>query len=195
MWAVMMAGMMAPSALPFLMTFAAMARRRRARASPLLRTAAFAGGYFAVWTGFSALAAALQAGLQAALFLSPASMRLTAPLSGAVLMAAGVYQWTPFKDACVRLCRSPVGFLVSEWRDGAAGAGRMGLRHGLYCLGCCWLLMLLPFAVGVMSTGWMLAITAFVLAEKAFRGGEAMARWGGAALVIYGGWVIRSGGG
>lgn len=188
-WTVMMIGMMAPSAYPFLTTFSVMARRRRG-GNPTILTLMFLMGYLLVWTIFSAIAAALQAALQSASLLSHASASLSPIAGGALLMAAGAFQWTSAKQACLRNCRSPLGFLISEWRDGAGGACRMGLVHGVFCVGCCWLLMLLPFAAGVMNLGWMLAITIYVILEKAFPLGHQIARAGGAALVGYGSWTI-----
>jgi predicted metal-binding membrane protein len=190
-WTVMMIGMMAPSALPFLTTFATMARRRQS-ANPLLLTAMFLAGYLIVWTGFSAIAAALQLALHALALLSGASASLSPLAGGVLLISAGAFQWTPAKHACLRNCRSPLGFLISEWRDGVDGACRMGLIHGAFCVGCCWLLMLLPFAAGVMNLGWMLAITIFVVLEKVLPVGERLARAGGAVLAAYGAWTIWS---
>jgi predicted metal-binding membrane protein len=190
-WMVMMIGMMAPSALPFLTTFAVMARRRRG-GNPLLLTSMFLLGYLFMWTGFSAIAAAVQLAFHAASLLSHTSESLSPAAGGALLIAAGTFQWMPAKDACLRNCRAPLGFLISEWRDGAGGACRMGLIHGAFCVGCCWLLMLLPFAAGVMNLGWMLAITIYVLLEKALPVSDMLVRAGGAVLAGYGAWTIWS---
>lgn len=190
-WTVMMIGMMAPSALPFLTTFAVMVRRRRG-GNPLLLTSMFLLGYLLVWTGFSAITAAVQLALHAMSLLSHESASLSPFPGGALLIAAGAFQWTPAKHACLRNCRSPLGFLISEWRDGVGGACRMGLVHGAFCVGCCWLLMLLPFAAGVMNLGWMLAITTYVLLEKALPVSDRLARAGGAVLAGYGAWTIWS---
>jgi len=142
----------------------------------------FLAGYFAMWTAFSAIAALVQQALH---------HDATSPvLAGGILVAAGVYQWTPFKDACLRHCRSPLSFLLSDWREGSLGAFRMGIDHGLFCLGCCWLLMALPFAAGVMNLMWMAAITAFILVEKAAPGGQWFGRIGGAALAVAGIWMV-----
>ena len=187
-WMVMMIGMMAPSALPFLTTFAVMARRRGE--NPLLLTSMFLFGYLFVWTGFSAIAAAVQLALHATSLLSHKSASLDPLLGGALYIAAGAFQWTPVKHACLRNCRSPLGFLISEWRDGVGGACRMGLVHGAFCVGCCWLLMLVPFAAGVMNLGWMLAITILVLLEKALPARDGLARAAGAVLAGYGAWTI-----
>ena len=190
-WTVMMIGMMAPSAYPFLATFSVMARRRRG-GNPTLLTLMFLVGYLLVWTIFSAIAAALQSALHSASLLSHASASLSPIAGGALLIAAGVFQWTPAKHACLKNCRSPLGFLISEWRDGLSGACRMGLVHGAFCVGCCWLLMLLPFGAGVMNLGWMLAITVYVILEKAFPLGDGLAYAAGAALTGYGVWTIWS---
>jgi predicted metal-binding membrane protein len=165
MWAVMMAAMMVPSVSPMVLVFTGMLRKRAAR-WPVLAAAAFVGGYLVIWTAFSALATLGQWGLHSAALLSP-MMRSTSPLlGGALLLAAGIFQWTPLKNACLTHCRTPMGFLLSEWRDGARGAFRMGLSHGVYCVGCCWVLMVLLFAAGVMNLFWVAVIAAFVLLEK-----------------------------
>ena len=187
----MMVGMMAPSALPFLTMFWAMGRRRGG-GNPLLLTAMFLLGYVLVWTGFSAIAAAIQLALHAAALLSHTSASLGPVPGGALLIAAGAFQWTPAKHACLRNCRSPLGFLISEWRDGSIGACRMGLIHGAFCVGCCWLLMLLPFAAGVMNLPWMVGITVYVLLEKVLPVSNTFARTAGVVLAGYGGWTIWS---
>ena len=185
MWVVMMAGMMIPSAAPVLMLFAATQNQRGGRAvTPA--TAMFGAAYFAVWTGFSAAAALAQWGLHQAAMLTPAMAASDPRLAGAILISAGVYQLTPWKGRCLSHCRSPLGFLMSRWREGAAGAFRMGLAHGAYCLGCCWALMGVLFVVGVMNLAWVAALTAFVLLEKTGPGGMWTARIAGAALVVSG---------
>jgi predicted metal-binding membrane protein len=192
-WIVMMVGMMAPSALPFLTTYATMARRRRLGLSPWILTAMFFLGYCLVWVVFSAAAAAGQVVLHRASLLSAVSGSLAPVAGGSTLVAAGLFQWTPLKAACLRQCRSPLAFLFAEWRDGPIGACRMGLHHGLFCLGCCWLIMLLPFAAGVMNMTWMVGITVFILVEKVLPGGEIVARVGGTLLTLYGVFVIWNG--
>jgi predicted metal-binding membrane protein len=185
MWAVMMAAMMAPAAAPVVMLFAA----ARAGQGGRFATAAalvFGLGYLAVWTLFSAGATAAQWGLHQKALLS-VMMSTTSPrLAGAILIAAGVYQLTRWKSRCLTHCRSPLGFLMSNWRDGAFGAFQMGFRHGVYCLGCCWALMGVLFAVGVMNLVWVGAITAFVLVEKIGPAGEAVAHLAGVALIVFG---------
>lgn len=186
MWAAMSAGMMLPTTLPAVLTLAGIQRAGAGRGGSALHVAWFVGGYLAVWLGFSAVAAALQVMLQAgALGLAPSG----APagwLGGALLLGAGIYQWTPWKDACLRQCRMPMTFFMSRWRDGAAGAWRMGLDHGAYCLGCCWLLMALMLVVGVMNLWWMALLTVGMLAEKIAPGGRLLGRAVGVGLVVWG---------
>ncbi|MGH9716559.1 MAG: DUF2182 domain-containing protein [Candidatus Acidiferrales bacterium] len=190
MWTVMMFAMMLPSALPFVFAFGFEHRNRRARKLPYVPAGIFLAGYFAIWTAFSMFAALVQDFLHRGAMLSPMMTATSSVFAGGILVAAGVYQWTPYKDACLRHCRSPLTFLLSDWREGSLGAFRMGIDHGLFCLGCCWLLMALPFAAGVMNLEWMAAITAFVLIEKAAPGGQLFGRIGGATLVGAGAWMI-----
>lgn len=189
MWAVMMVAMMLPSAAPMILLVATVNRRRRERASPAAPTALFVAGYLAVWTAFSAAAALGQAGLHRAALLSPAMVSTSPVLGGLLLVAAGVYQWLPIKGACLGRCRSPLGFLGSEWREGRAGALVMGLRHGLLCLGCCWALMALLFVAGVMNLLWVATIAAFVLLEKLAPRGPLLGRLTGVLLVAWGGYL------
>lgn len=193
MWATMMVAMMLPSAAPMILLVAGLERRRRERASPAVPTAAFAAGYLLVWTGFSAAAALTQTALHRAALLSPAMASTSPVLGGLLLVTAGLYQGLPVKSACLSGCRSPLGFLGSEWREGRAGALVMGLRHGLLCLGCCWALMLLLFAAGVMDLRWVAAIGALVLVEKVTRSGPEVGRLAGLALVGWGVWTIFAG--
>ncbi|MEP6905532.1 MAG: DUF2182 domain-containing protein [Gemmatimonadales bacterium] len=185
MWAVMMVGMMSPTAAPVLFLFSGMQVRQpgglQSYAVPL-----FALGYTTVWVGFSALAALAQWALHEAALLSPGMAASSSRVAGAILIAAGIYQLTPAKGACLRQCQSPLGFLLSRWRDGEWGALQMGLRHGLYCLGCCWALMTVLFVVGVMNLVWVAALTGFILLEKFGGAGPIIARLGGAALIAFG---------
>lgn len=192
MWTVMMIGMMLPSALPFVFVFGAEHRKRKQRGLPYAPAGLFLAGYFALWTAFSAIAALVQQALHRGALLSPMMNATSSVFAGGILVAAGVYQWTPLKDACLRHCRSPLTFLLSDWREGSLGAFRMGIDHGFFCLGCCWLLMALPFAAGVMNLMWMAVITAFILVEKAAPGGQWFGRIGGAALIGAGAWMIAS---
>jgi predicted metal-binding membrane protein len=184
MWAVMMVAMMLPSAAPVVLLFAALERRR----GRLGRTAAFVAGYLVLWSGFSAAAAALQWALQRIAITNAAGPALG--LFGAALVgAAGLYQLTPLKRACLAHCRSPVDALAGHWRPGRGGAFVMGARHGLYCLGCCWLLMALLFVIGVMNLLWVALLALLVLVEKLAPGGPRLARWSGLALVAAGLWL------
>jgi len=185
MWAVMMIGMMAGPATPMLLLFAGMQRTRAAGPLPMALPS-FGLGYLAVWTGFSACAAIAQVALHRAALLSPAMAASSPRVAGTILIAAGAYQLTPFKGACLTSCRSPLGFLMSSWRDGARGAFRMGLSHGLYCLGCCWALMCVLFAVGVMNLLWVAALTALVLLEKVGPFGAIAARVTGVIMIAVG---------
>jgi predicted metal-binding membrane protein len=193
MWATMMVAMMLPSAAPMILLVAAIERRRREQASPAAPTAFFAAGYLVVWTGFSAAAALTQTALHHAALLSPAMASTSPVLGGILLVTAGLYQWLPAKSACLGHCRSPLGFVGSEWREGTAGALVMGIRHGLFCLGCCWALMLLLFVAGVMDLRWVAAIGALVLIEKVTRSGPEVGRLAGLALVGWGAWMIFTG--
>jgi len=186
MWTVMMAAMMLPSAAPILLAFLELNHRRHRAAQPLVPTGIFAGGYLTVWTAFSTLATLAQWGLHKAALLSPAMAATSPALNGGLLVAAGVFQWTPLKRACLRSCRSPLSFLMSEWRNGASGAFVMGLRHGSYCLGCCWMLMALLFVAGVMNLFWVIVIALFVMTEKILVRGELFGHLAGVALVIAG---------
>ena len=185
MWAIMMVGMMSGSAAPVLLLFAA-TRPGREKAGPSLAVLMFGLGYLLVWVGFSACAALGQWVLHQGAILSPA-MKLSSPtLSGVLLIAVGIYQLTPWKSMCLRHCRSPLGLLMTNWRDGTLGAMQMGLRHGAYCLGCCWALMCVLFVVGVMNLLWVAALTGFVLLEKIGPAGVIVSRVAGAAAVVVG---------
>ena len=191
MWAVMMLGMMLPSASPMLLLFGGMARRSATGASAASgQIYAFAAGYLVVWTSFSLGATVLQRLLVKRLLVS-SMMEVTTPLVGAtLLMIAGVYQLTPLKLSCLRSCRSPLGFLMSRWRTGWAGAFRMGVEHGALCVGCCWALMLLLFAGGVMNLAVVAVLTAFVAFEKLTPFGAQGARISGVLLVVSAVWMF-----
>ena len=192
MWAVMMAAMMLPSAAPVILLAVALDRRRGAAAAHG-RGALFASGYLLVWCGFSLVAALLQWALDEAGLLSETMAAVNRLLAGGVLLAAGLYQWTPLKDRCLAHCRSPIAFLMQHWRQGSFGAVMTGLRHGLYCLGCCWMLMTLLFVGGLMNLAWIAAIALIVLIEKAAPWGGRMARMTGAVLIVWGaGWLAMS---
>lgn len=193
MWTVMMVAMMVPSAAPMIVMFATINRRRREQQGPFVPTAVFLAGYLVVWTGFSVLAALAQWALHAAALMSPMMVTTSPLLGGVLLVAAGVFQWTRLKAACLVHCRSPLSFIVTSWREGRGGAFRMGLHHGLYCLGCCWLLMALLFVAGVMNLLWVAAIAIFVLLEKIVPRGELVGRVAGIVLVVAGLLVLSRG--
>jgi predicted metal-binding membrane protein len=193
MWWVMMVGMMLPGVSPVILTFATVNRNRAARGEPYVPSALFTAGYLLAWVGFSLAATLVQEGLERAALLSPMDMTTNSRLLGGLLfLAAGLYQFTPVKLACLRLCRSPLDFVVNHWRDGPGGALRMGLTHGLYCLGCCWVLMLLLFVGGVMNLLWVSFLGVVVLVEK-LSAGPWMGRIGGALMMIYGAWLLAMG--
>jgi predicted metal-binding membrane protein len=186
MWGMMMVAMMLPSAAPMILLFAAIERRRRDR-SPLPATILFSAAYMVVWIGFSIAATLLQWQLEVAALLSPAMASANALFAAVVLIAAGIYQFTPLKQACLRGCRSPLEFISRFW---SSGAFLMGLRHGLYCVGCCWMLMLLLFVGGVMNLLWVALLAAFVLAEKIAPRAQWLSYGAGAALVFGGAWIL-----
>lgn len=190
MWVVMMTAMMAPSASPVVLLYSRIQRDRPA--SPALASWALLLGYLLAWTCFSVAATLLQWGLHGAMLLSPAMTSTSPALGGAVLIAAGIYQWTPAKHVCLARCRSPLAFVLNEWRDGATGALVMGFRHGLFCTGCCWLLMLILFVVGVMNLLWIALLTAFVLLEKTVPDGPWLSRASGCALIVWGVWTAAA---
>ena len=185
MWAEMMIAMMLPAAAPMILLFSALSRKRQEAARPFVPTAYFVGGYLAIWTAFSAGAALLQWLLHGTALLSPGMAASSRWLGSVVLVTAGVFQWTPLKRACLNHCRSPLGFLMTGWRDGRGGAFAMGLSHGSYCAGCCWMLMLLLFVAGVMNVVWIAALSIFVLAEKAAPQSLRIERVAGALLLVW----------
>ena len=189
MWAVMMTGMMLPSASPLVLLYGASARRSAVRTTGR-QIYALAAGYLVAWTVFSLAATALQRALAALLLVSPMMEVTSSRLTAALLLIAGLYQWTPLKHACLRTCQSPLGFLMSRWRSGSSGAFRMGVEHGVHCVGCCWALMLLLFAGGVMNLTVILALTAFVAFEKLAPLGLHGARISGVILVAAGLWIL-----
>jgi predicted metal-binding membrane protein len=192
MWAVMMAAMMLPSAAPTILLFGVVSRRRRLAAQRAVPVAIFTLGYLAVWTLYAAVAGTAQWQLHRLALLSPWMSAVTPWLAGGLLVAAGVYQWLPIKAACLSSCRSPLGFFTTEWREGAWGALVMGMRHGTFCVGCCWLLMALLFVAGVMNLLWIAVIAGFVLVEKLMPGGPWVGRAGGLGLIAWGLWIVSA---
>ena len=187
MWWVMMVAMMLPTAAPTVLLVTSLAWDRLANPNLIPTTALlFASGYLLVWYGFSIAATLLQCVLNDAELLSERMAFADAILASTVLIASGVYQWTPLKDACLRHCRSPTEFLFRHWGPGLLGAVEIGVRHGLICLGCCWMLMALLFVGGLMSLAWVGAIALFVLVEKTMPWGDWISRIGGALLIVWG---------
>ncbi len=189
MWTVMMIAMMVPSESPIVLMFAAINRERRRLRQPFVSTGTFLLGYVVAWTIFSASATLTQRGLQAATLLSGTMVINSSILGGALLSFAGIFQLTRLKYACLSRCRSPLGFLLNEWREGTFGAFIMGFKHGVYCIGCCWLLMGLMFVAGVMNLLWMVIITVLVFLEKVVPGGFWISRLAGLLLIVWGMWM------
>ncbi|HXD17416.1 MAG TPA: DUF2182 domain-containing protein [Vicinamibacterales bacterium] len=190
MWAVMMAGMMLPSAAPLLLLYGVAARRQGLGAAASRQIYALAAGYVAVWALFSVVATLAQRILSGLLILSPMMTPTQPAIGAALLLVAGVYELTPLKYACLRNCQSPMSFLMHRWRAGTGGALRMGVAHGVNCLGCCWALMLLLFAGGVMNLAVIAALTAFVAFEKLAPFGVRGARVSGGLLVAAALWML-----
>jgi predicted metal-binding membrane protein len=193
MWAVMMVAMMVPSAAPMILVFATVSRQRREQHRPFVPASVFLLGYIIVWSGFAAAATITQWGLHTVALLSPTMVSTSSFLGGGLLVAAGVFQWSPLKNLCLTHCRSPLGFLMAEWREGTKGGFVMGLRHGTFCLGCCWALMTLLLVLGVMNLLWIAALAGFVLIEKVAPAGQWVSRVTGVLLVGWGAWMIVSG--
>ena len=187
MWTIMMAAMMLPGAAPMILLFAALSRKQRERQAPYVPSAIFVLGYGIVWLGFSLLATAAQWALDASALLSPALATTNRAMVGGVLIGAGIYQFTPFKATCLKHCRTPLDFLMGHWRGGPRGALVMGVQHGLYCLGCCWMLMALLFVGGIMNLAWVAGLALYVLLEKTLAGRAWLDRAGGLALILWGG--------
>jgi len=182
MWAIMMAAMMLPAAMPMVVAFSRACSRRAEK----MRLCAFVFAYLLVWSGFSALVTAAQWLLQDAGVVNPMIVSTSAGLTGVLLLLAGVYQFSPLKRVCLAHCRTPMGFLIGEWRSGVSGGLVMGLRHGLFCLGCCWALMALLFVGGVMNLAWVAALAIVAAVEKLMPRGEMVARVLGVGLIIAG---------
>ncbi len=184
-WVTMMAAMMLPSVSPMVLAYARVGRARPTSAP----TAVFVGGYFAAWTAYGLFAYGVFRLVDAVDMGALAWDRAGPYVAGGAILAAGLYQLTPIKDVCLRHCRTPVHFLAHGWRDGAVGAFRMGFTHGLYCVGCCWGLMIVLFSLGVMSLVWMAAIAGVIFAEKVFPFGERLTRVTAVAFVALGIWI------
>jgi predicted metal-binding membrane protein len=191
MWWVMMIAMMTPSAAPLVLLFVAVKRTGPEADSAALQSGLLLTGYLGVWAGFSALATLAQWAAENAGIVSGAMMTIESrSFAALVLIAAGLYQFTPVKSACLRHCRAPGQFLAEHRRPGTAGALRMGIAHGTYCLGCCWALMALLFVGGIMNLIWIAGLTAYVLVEKLLPWGDLVAKIAGAGLAVLGCWLL-----
>jgi predicted metal-binding membrane protein len=186
MWVIMMIAMMVPTAVPMALIYAAISRKAAQQGITLVPTSTFVSGYVVMWSLFSLGATLAQWGLDKAVLLSPMMVSNSPGFGAALLIAAGVYQLTPYKDACLKHCRAPAQFISQSWKPGSWGAFRMGLEHGAYCIGCCWILMGLLFFGGVMSLYWIAGITLFVLLEKVIPLGNLGGKIAGWAMTIIG---------
>ena len=195
MWSVMMIGMMTPSAAPMILIYARVGRQAAIADKPFAATGWFASGYLLAWTGFALLATAAQWGLDRAALLDPMMASASNVLGGIVLIAAGAYQWTPLKDLCLAKCQSPFLFIQQHggFRRDVAGSCLLGLRHGAYCVGCCWVLMALLFVGGVMNVLWIAVLAVLVMVEKIASIGHVIARLSGAASIAAGTWLLLAG--
>jgi len=194
MWAVMMVGMMVPSAAPMILMYARAGRQGKVTGKPLAATGWFAAGYFLAWAGFSLAATVVQWILERTALLNPSMASANVLLGAVVLIAAGIYQWTPIKNACLAQCQSPFRFLMSHggFSSTPLGCIRLGFFHGSYCVGCCWILMALLFVVGVMNVLWIALLALLVLLEKLTPWGRWIARTAGAVCIVAGAWMLLS---
>jgi predicted metal-binding membrane protein len=190
MWSVMMVAMMTPSAMPVIIMYRTVSRMQHKENDRLSSVWLFVLGYLVTWVGFSGVATLAQWGLHGAALLNPMMASVSPLLGGTLLVAAGVYQLTPLKTACLSHCRTPMGFLLAEWRDGKLGPPVMGMRHGLYCVGCCWLLMALLFVGGVMNLVWVALLAVFVLVEKVAPKPMWVSHISGMVAVGWGLWLV-----
>lgn len=191
MWAVMMTAMMVPTAAPMILIFASVNRKRQEQLRPFVPTGVFLSGYVLVWCGFAASATvanwALHINDQLDMMMGAST---SAYLGGSLLLAAGAFQWSRLKYACLSHCRSPLSFLMTDWKEGRWGALKMGLHHGIYCVGCCWILMALLFVLGIMNLAWIAALAGFVLLEKVIPQGAKVSRAAGIGLMVWGSLMV-----
>jgi predicted metal-binding membrane protein len=190
MWVVMMAGMMLPGAVPMILLFAGVQGGNQRRSA--VATGIFVLGYLLVWGAFAVVAAGLQVVLWHTAVLSNSLAFVNAPLTAAVFLLAGVYELTPLKRRCLQRCQSPIGFITSHWHPGMAGALRMGVEHGAFCVGCCWAMMLLLFAAGVMNLLWVAALAVLVLIQKLLPNPAISSAITGSVMLMIGlGWLFH----
>jgi len=186
MWFVMMIAMMTPSVAPFILIFASVNRQKKQQQNPFVPTGYLLSGYFLVWAGFSLLATLAQWVLQNLSLLNPEMETTNKILGGIILIAAGIFQFTPLKQKCLHYCRSPIDFIHRNWKEGRTGALKMGIENGIYCVGCCWVLMILLFVSGIMNLLWIALIAFFVLVEKALSRSKWISFIAGFGLILYG---------
>lgn len=191
MWWAMMMAMMLPSAAPAILTFAAVSRKFSSPMHTTASVAFFAAGYAAIWTGFSVVAVILQIMLSEKIMLSKMMAVTSAFVGGGLLIAAGIYQLSPLKSACLRKCQAPLIFLARNWRKGSFGAFQMGSEHGIYCIGCCWVLMGLLFYGGVMEMRWVVGLAIYIAIEKFTPPGNLLSRFAGVLLIGWGLLTLR----
>jgi predicted metal-binding membrane protein len=194
MWTVMMIGMMTPSAAPMVLLYARVGRQSAMQGRPFAASGWFLGGYLLAWVAFALAATVAQWALERAALLTPMMEGANDMFGGAILIAAGLYQWTPLKDVCLRQCQTPWLFIqrYGGFRREAMGSLRLGARHGAYCVGCCWALMALLFFAGVMNVMWIAGIAMLVLVEKVIPAGRAVARIAGAGFLAGGAWLLAT---
>jgi predicted metal-binding membrane protein len=186
MWLIMMVAMMTPSIAPLILIFALINRKRKQQQNPFVPSGYLLGGYLLVWAAFSLLATLLQWLLQQISLLNP-EMETTSKILGAIIfISAGLFQFTQVKHRCLNYCRTPVTFVHHNWKDGKRGALKMGIGNGTYCLGCCWILMILLFVSGIMNLLWIAIIALFVLIEKVLPAAKPVTFTAGIALIAYG---------
>ncbi len=190
MWWVMMIAMMIPSASPMILLFAAINRNQRKEGNPFVSTGIFAFAYIIAWGGFSLLATGLQWSLEQVGLMSAVMVSTDRLFSGLVIIAAGIYQLSPQKHAFLNQCRTPFQFIANHWEKGSSGALRMGIKHGFYCLGCCWTVMALLFVGGIMNLFWIAGLAVYVLLEKTIPEGHRLGSLGGIGLIGWGIWVL-----
>lgn len=189
-WVAMMVAMMFPTAAPMILMFGTVSGAKQQRAQPFVPTWVFVSAYLVVWVGFGGLAYAAAAVIGALAMQSPWLMSNAPRFGGAVLVVAGLYQLSPLKNLCLTKCRSPLSFLLTSWREGYGGALILGLKHGAYCLGCCWLLFAILFPLGVMNIAAMVGLTLLIFAEKSLPWGTAIVRAAAVGLMAYGAVVL-----
>ncbi|HKB84142.1 MAG TPA: DUF2182 domain-containing protein [Burkholderiales bacterium] len=192
MWWTMMLAMMLPSAAPAILTYGALSRKFAQKGAATAPVAVFVAGYAAIWTGFSAATVLLQMSVSKLVPLTGMMAVIGTGLGAALLIAAGLYQLSPLKQACLHKCQTPLMFFARNWRKGYGGALRMGLAHGLYCLGCCWVLMGLLFYGGVMELRWIVGLALYVAAEKLIPASTRLSRYAGIFLIGWGMWTLTS---